>query len=137
MSEHRRKLVSRTAESQQARGEATAVRVGAISIAVLPFVNLSDDRLQEFFSDGMTEEITAALAKIPDLRVVARTSAFQFKGQSGDIQSIGKALHASHVIEGSVRKAGTRVRITAQLINPLTERTSGPKATTANSPMFS
>ena len=83
---------------------------------MLPFVNLSSDKEQEFFSDGMTEEITAALAKVPDLRVVARTSAFQFKGQNRDIQSIGQQLHATHLIEGSVRKAGNRVRITAQLI---------------------
>ena len=64
----------------------------------------------------MTEEITSALAKVPDLRVVARTSAFQFKAQNRDIQSIGQQLHATHFIEGSVRKAGDRVRITAQLI---------------------
>jgi len=88
----------------------------ALSIAVLPFDNISGDASQEFFSDGMTEEITAALAKVPDLRVVARTSAFQFKAQNRDIQSIGQQLHATHFIEGSVRRAGTRVRITAQLI---------------------
>ena len=89
---------------------------GAISVAVLPFVNLSSDKEQEFFSDGMTDEITSALAKVPNLRVVGRSSAFQFKGQNRDIGAIGQALHASHVIEGSVRKAGNRVRITAQLI---------------------
>jgi TolB-like protein len=89
---------------------------GAMSLAVLPFVNLSGDASQEFFSDGMTEEITAALAKVPSLRVVARTSAFEFKGQNRDVAMIGQALHASHLIEGSVRKAGNRVRITAQLV---------------------
>ena len=88
----------------------------AISLAVLPFANLSSDPEQQFFSDGITEEITAAIAKITDLRVVARTSAFQFKGQNQDVQAIGQALRATHLIEGSVRKAGTRVRITAQLI---------------------
>ena len=77
---------------------------------------MSGDARQEFFSDGMTEEITSALAKVPDLRVVARTSAYQFKAQNRDIQSIGQQLHASHFIEGSVRKAGDRVRITVQLI---------------------
>ena len=87
-----------------------------ISIAVLPFSNMSGDASQEFFSDGMTEEITAALAKVPDLRVVARTSAFQFKSQNRDIKSVGEALHATHLIEGSVRKDGNQVRITAQLI---------------------
>jgi TolB-like protein len=96
--------------------EASASQSSAISLAVLPFNNLSNDPEQQFFSDGMTEEITAALAKIPDLRVIARTSAFQFREQKRDIQSIGQALNASHFIEGSVRRAGTRVRITAQLI---------------------
>jgi TolB-like protein len=77
---------------------------------------LSSDPEQEFFSDGITEEITAALAKIPDLRVVARTSSFQFKAENRDVQGIGQKLHATHYIEGSVRKAGNRIRITAQLI---------------------
>jgi TolB-like protein len=98
-----------------ARAAAASLK-GAISIAVLPFTNLSDDKQQEFFSDGMTEEITTALAKIPDLRVVARESAFQFKAQNRDIQSIGQQLHATHFIEGSVRKVGDRVRISAQLV---------------------
>jgi adenylate cyclase len=89
---------------------------GAISLAVLPFTNLSSDPEQEFFSDGMTEEITSALAKVPDLRVVGRTSAFQFKRQNQDLRAIGQALSATHLIEGSVRKAGDRVRITVQLI---------------------
>jgi TolB-like protein/tetratricopeptide (TPR) repeat protein len=100
----------------EAERAAAASDATAISIAVLPFLNLSGDASQEFFSDGMTEEITATLARIPDLKVVARTSAFQFKGQNRDIQSIGQQLHATHLIEGSVRKDGTRVRITAQLI---------------------
>jgi TolB-like protein len=91
-------------------------QAGGISIAVLPFANVSDDAGQEFFSDGMTDEIMTALAKIPDLRVVARASAFQFKGQNRDIQAISQALNARYVIDGSVRKAGTRVRIAAQLI---------------------
>jgi TolB-like protein/tetratricopeptide (TPR) repeat protein len=95
---------------------AAASPKGAISLAVLPFVNLSGDATQEFFSDGMTEEITSALAKVPDLRVVARTSAYQFRAQNRDIQSIGQQLHATHFIEGSVRKAGDQVRITVQLI---------------------
>jgi len=97
--------------------EAAASPRSAISIAVLPFANLSGDANQEFFSDGMTEEITGALARVPDLRVVARTSAFEFKGQNRNIQTIGQQLKATHLIEGSVRKAGERVRITAQLIN--------------------
>ena len=89
---------------------------GAISLAVLPFVNLSSDKEQEFFSDGMTEEITSALAKVQNLRVVARTSAFEFKGKNVDVEKIGAQLHATHLIEGSVRKDGDQVRITAQLI---------------------
>jgi adenylate cyclase len=93
-----------------------APRDGTISLAVLPFVNLSSDKEQEFFSDGITEEITAALAKIPKLPVVGRTSAFQFKGQNKDLRAIGQALNATYLLEGSVRKAGDRVRITAQLI---------------------
>ncbi|MHB1205340.1 MAG: hypothetical protein ACYCZX_07220 [Rhodospirillaceae bacterium] len=87
-----------------------------ITVAVLPFLNLSSDKEQEFFSDGMTEEITSALAKVKGLRVVGRTSAFEFKGQNKDLRTIGKALSASHVLEGSVRKSGSRVRITGQLI---------------------
>jgi TolB-like protein/Tfp pilus assembly protein PilF len=87
-----------------------------IAIAVLPFANLSGDSAQEFFSDGMTEEITMALAKVPDLRVVGRTSAFQFKGQNSDLRAIGQALGAGYLIAGSVRKEGDRVRIAAQLI---------------------
>jgi TolB-like protein len=88
----------------------------AISIAVLPFANLSGDPGQDFFSDGMTEEISSALAKIPDLRVVARSSAFQFKGKNEDARAMGQTLGATHLIEGSVRKAGNRVRISAELI---------------------
>jgi TolB-like protein len=95
---------------------AAASPTTGISLAVLPFSNLSGDPNQEFFSDGMTEEITSALARIPDLRVVARTSAFEFKNQNRNIQSIGQQLNATHLIEGSVRKAGERVRITVQLI---------------------
>jgi len=109
---------TRTAQQQasvEVQRVASATLPG-ISIAVLPFENLSGDAGQEFFSDGMTEEVTAALAKIPDLLVVARTSAFQFKTENRDIQSIGQQLHASHFIEGSVRKEGNRLRITAQLI---------------------
>ena len=96
--------------------EANTPQPQGTAIAVLPFLNLSGDATQEFFSDGMTEEITSALAKVKDLRVVGRTSAFEFKGQNKDLRAVGKALSASHLLEGSVRKAGTRVRITAQLI---------------------
>jgi TolB-like protein/Tfp pilus assembly protein PilF len=87
------------------------------SIAVLPFVNMSNDPDQEYFSDGLAEELLNRLAKISELRVAARTSAFQFKGQNLDIAAIGRQLKVDNVLEGSVRKAGNRVRVTAQLIN--------------------
>lgn len=86
------------------------------SIAVLPFVNLSSDPEQEYFSDGISEELLNVLAQIPALRVAARTSSFQFKGDNRDISEIAELLKVNHVLEGSVRKAGTRLRITAQLI---------------------
>jgi TolB-like protein len=95
---------------------AAATPQSGISLAVLPFVNLSSDKDQEFFSDGMTDEITSALAKVRNLSVVGRTSAFQFKGEKKDLRAIGQALSARYLIDGSVRKAGERVRITAQLI---------------------
>ena len=87
------------------------------SVAVLPFVNVSPEKENEYFSDGMTEEIIDALTKVEGLRVVSRTSVFAFKGKDQDIRKIGEQLNVSHVVEGSVRKAGNRVRITAQLIN--------------------
>jgi TolB-like protein/Tfp pilus assembly protein PilF len=87
------------------------------SIAVLPFANMSADPEQEYFGDGIAEEILNGLAKLPDLQVVARTSAFALKGRNIDIREIGSLLNASHVLEGSVRKAGDRLRITAQLIS--------------------
>lgn len=86
------------------------------SIAVLPFVNMSEDANNEFFSDGISEEILNALAKVTDLKVAGRTSSFVFKGQNQDLREIGAALNVSHILEGSVRKAGNRVRVTAQLI---------------------
>jgi len=88
------------------------------SIAVLPFVNLSDDTANEHFADGLAEELLNVLAKIPGLRVASRTSAFSFRGNTGnDIQTIGRKLNVAAVLEGSVRKAGRRVRITAQLVH--------------------
>ena len=83
------------------------------SIAVLAFVNMSDDPGNEYFSDGVSEEILNALAKIPELKVAARTSTFQFKGQNQNSAEIGKLLKVSNVLEGSVRKVGNRVRVTA------------------------
>jgi TolB-like protein/Tfp pilus assembly protein PilF len=88
-----------------------------IALAVLPFSNMSGDPSQEFFSDGMTEEITSALAKEQKWQVIARTSAFQFKGRNQDARTVGQTLGVSHLIEGSVRKSGDHVRISAQLIH--------------------
>jgi TolB-like protein/DNA-binding SARP family transcriptional activator len=87
------------------------------SIAVLPFVNMSSDPEQEYFSDGLSEEILNLLAKIHDLKVIGRTSSFAFKGKNQDLREIGEALGVNTVLEGSVRKSGVRVRVTAQLID--------------------
>jgi adenylate cyclase len=90
------------------------------SIAVLPFTDMSEKKDQEYFGDGMAEEILDLLAKIPGLQVIGRTSSFQFKGKNADLRTIGTELNAAHVLEGSVRKSGDQVRITAQLINTRT-----------------
>jgi TolB-like protein/Flp pilus assembly protein TadD len=87
------------------------------SVAVLPFVNMSGDPENAFFSDGLSEELLNVLAKVPDLFVAARTSSFHFKGHTGDIADIARQLRVRNVLEGSVRKSGDRVRITAQLID--------------------
>jgi TolB-like protein len=87
------------------------------SIAVLPFVNMSADEDQEYFSDGITEEILNVLTKLSELRVAARTSAFAFKGRQIDVRAVGDSLGVGYLIEGSVRKAGDQLRITAQLID--------------------
>jgi serine/threonine-protein kinase len=87
------------------------------SIAVLPFANLSADKENEYFSDGLAEEIINALTRIPGLKVTARTSAFAFRGKDQDIRRIAEALDVKTVLEGSVRRAGNRIRVTAQLIN--------------------
>ncbi|TMI97196.1 MAG: guanylate cyclase, partial [Bacteroidetes bacterium] len=86
-------------------------------LAVLPFVNMSNDADNEYFSDGIAEELINTLSKIEGLQVICRTSAFSFKGKSQDVREIGKALNVNKVLEGSVRKAGNRVRINAELVN--------------------
>src|SRR4029077_6371084 len=91
--------------------------VSAKSVAVLPFVNMSGDPKNEYFSDGITEEILNALAQIGDLKVAARTSAFAFKGKEPDLRKVGEILGVATVLEGSVQRAGDDVRITAQLID--------------------
>ena len=88
----------------------------ARTVAVLPFANLSGDPEQEYFSDGMTEELLNVLARLPELKVAARTSVFEFKGKGGDVREIGQRLGVSHIVEGSVRREGEHVRVTAQLV---------------------
>ena len=90
------------------------------SIAVLPFVNMSGDPEQEYFSDGITEEIITALSKTPKLFVIARNSTFTYKGKPVKVQQVGRELGVKYVLEGSVRKAGDKVRITAQLVDATT-----------------
>ena len=96
---------------------ATAPAAAEKSIAVLPFVNLSSDQEQEYFSDGLSEEILNQLAQIGELKVTARTSSFSFKGKNEDLRVIGQQLNVRYVLEGSVRTAGNQLRITAQLID--------------------
>jgi len=90
------------------------------SIVVLPFLNLSGKLDEEYFSDGLTEEVIGALSKVRGLRVVARTSAFAFKARDADVREIGQRLGVASVLEGSVRRSGDRVRVTAQLISSKT-----------------
>jgi len=92
------------------------VVAGAASIAVLPFLNMSGDPENEYFSDGLAEDIIDALTQVPGLRVVARTSAFAFRGKEVDIREIGARLNVEHILEGSVRRAGNHLRVTAQLV---------------------
>jgi adenylate cyclase len=98
------------------KGRSKPASVGKTAIAVLPFNDMSADKSQEYFSDGLTEELTDLLAKNPKLQVTSRTSAFSFKGKEVNIKTIAQQLNVTHVLEGSVRKAGNQVRITAQLI---------------------
>src|SRR3954451_12744550 len=90
------------------------------AIAVLPFVNLGPEPDNEYLSDGLTEEIIDRLGTVPGMRVVARTSAFQFKEKGGNVQEIGRALGAEHLIEGSIRKSQNRLRVSARLIEAAT-----------------
>jgi adenylate cyclase len=91
--------------------------LGDKSIAVLPFIDMSEKHDQEYFADGMAEEVLDLLAKIPGIIVIGRTSSFQFKGRNQDLRTIGAKLNVAHILEGSVRKSGDRVRVTAQLID--------------------
>jgi TolB-like protein len=111
-----------TSNAQPAASLANAPTTAAFnppphSIAVLPFVNISGDKEQEYFSDGLSEELIDHLVQSADLKVIARASSFQFKGRNEDVRSIARKLGVTHVLEGSVRKGGERLRITAQLVS--------------------
>lgn len=109
------------AVAEQARSKAIVGAYDDRSIVVLPFVNLSDDSNNEYFSDGMTEELQKLLATIRELRVISRTSAFSYKGKEVDIPTVASELNVTHVLEGSVRQAGDDLRVTVQLIDARTD----------------
>ncbi len=98
------------------------------SLAVLPFANMSDDAEQEYFSDGLTEDIITDLSLIPGMFVIARNSAFTYKGKPVDVRQLGKDMGVRYVLEGSVRKSANQVRVTAQLIEAAVLTTCGPKS---------
>ena len=112
-------IVQETA--QHARSEALVESYGDRSIAVLPFVNMSSDPEQEYFSDGISEELINLLTKIPELRVIARTSAFYYKDKDVKLSDVAEELNVSHILEGSVRRSDDRMRVTAQLIEARSE----------------
>jgi TolB-like protein/Tfp pilus assembly protein PilF len=115
-SNHEPAVASATASAPTTATSAPAFSPPAHSVAVLPFVNMSGDASQEYFSDGLSEELIDVLTKIPELRVPARTSSFYFKGKQTTIAEVAKVLGVANVLEGSVRKAGNKLRVTAQLI---------------------
>jgi TolB-like protein/class 3 adenylate cyclase len=108
-----RPIPSRSETRAQPRGDRP-------SVAVLPFTNMGDDPAQSYFSDGITEDIITELARFRDFLVISRHSSFAFRGMAVDVREVGRALNADYVVEGSVRRAGERVRVTAQLINAAT-----------------
>jgi TolB-like protein/cytochrome c-type biogenesis protein CcmH/NrfG len=116
----RSRLARRTPVDHSVAAVAPAPAAQAIpekSVAVLPFVDMSEKHDQEYFADGMAEEIIDLLVKVPGLKIIGRTSSFRFKGNTEDLRSIGAQLGAAYLLEGSVRKSGDRLRVTAQLIN--------------------
>lgn len=116
LSESREAQIAETAR-EEGRSEALVESYGGKSIAVLPFENMSDDAEQEYFSDGIAEELLNLLTRVRELRVVSRSSSFSFKGQNLDNLEIAERLNVAHVLAGSVRKSGTQVRVTARLID--------------------
>src|SRR3954453_9002160 len=117
-----RKLIASVAElaGPRAQPETSRSSSSTVSVCVLPFQNMSGDPEQEYFSDGISEDITTDLSNVSALEVIARNTAFAFKGQNPDVQQVAKQLSVTHVLEGSVRKAGARVRINAQPIDGTT-----------------
>ena len=107
------------------------------SVAVLPFENLTSDKENAYFADGIQEEILTRLAKIADLKVISRTSTLQYKSAPENLSQIAQQLGVAHVVEGSVQKSGEAVRVNVQLINALTEGIYGLRLTIANQPMRS
>ena len=116
-----RALLREAEIAQQARSDAVIGFYGDRSIAVLPFVNMSSDPEQEYFGDGIAEEILNILANIRELRVISRSSAFTFKGRGLEVPEIARQLDVAHILEGSVRKSGSKIRVTAQLIEARTD----------------
>jgi len=104
-------------QNHNAAQPAATVAITEKSIAVLPFTDMSENHDQDYFADGMAEEVLDLLVKIPGIKVIGRTSSFQFKGKSEDLRTIGAKLGAAYIVEGSIRKVGPRVRVTAQLID--------------------
>ena len=107
------------------------------SIAVLPFANMSSDPEQEFLADGIAEDVITALSRYPSLFVIARNSSFTYRGRAVDVKQVGRELGVRYVLEGSLRKSGDRIRVTAQCVEAQTGSMSGPSATTAISPTSS
>jgi TolB-like protein/Tfp pilus assembly protein PilF len=120
-SESRSAIAAQGAGAELRKGDSVsaATTLGAASTAVLPFVNMSSDKANEYFSDGMTETLLNRLAQVPQLKVAARTSSFSFKGTNSDVRKIGAALGVASIVEGSVQQAGDTLRITAQLIRAI------------------
>ena len=108
---------SATANGAQAKSAVPAVSVATNSVAVLPFNNMSTDEANEYFAEGLTEELHNVLVKIPELKVAGRTSANAFKDTEEDLRSVGEKLGVATILEGSVRKSGDQVRISANLVN--------------------
>jgi len=119
---HRVRMESGVEESENVSDQTEALKLPEKpSIAVLPFVNLSQDPQQEYFSDGITEGIITSISKVGDLFVIARTSSFKYKGRAVDVQQVGRELGVRYVMEGSIQRSGERIRITAQLVDTKTE----------------